>query len=546
MSSNRSGFSAGGSSMTRRQLLQRFGLVGGSSLVMGAMNAWDLLAEPAGPRPILRGNHADTRVIILGAGMSGLVAGYELGKLGYDCRILEARDRVGGLNWTVKRGTEHTEIGPGGEHQVCRFDEGQYLNAGPWRIPHGHEGVIGYCRELGVRLEQYIDDNLVLFSQDPALGDLANRKIYLREVRSDLWGHTAELLAKVVDQGALDSTLGAEDKDRLVRFLVQAGYLSDPDMVYRPDARLRGSEERYDLSTLLRSPFVSQVRSLTAGTGGPDPVFQATGGMAQISAAFERELGEMITRNAAVEVIRQTEDGVRVVYEDTASGARQEVSGDYVICCLPMSIVKELDINLSPEMRDAVVNSSHSSQAKIGLQMKRRFWEEDDGIYGGHLVYSPYSPDAPAIDGAGGGGAGAGGAGNPLPQFSYPSNDYASWKGVLLGFFGNSNIPGLNGEPLVDASVEERIEYVLTHATAVHPQIRQEYENAYAVMWDRIEYSRGAWASNPGPRLEQLSRADGRIYFGSAAVSTATAWLEGAITSAWRTVEALHQRVEQG
>src|SRR5690606_689151 len=112
--------------------------IGGSSLVMGAMNAWDLMATPAGPRPEWRGNRADTTVLILGAGISGLVVGYDLGKLGYDYRILEARERVGGLAWSVRQGHEHTELGDGGERQVCRFDAGQYFNAGPWRIPHEH------------------------------------------------------------------------------------------------------------------------------------------------------------------------------------------------------------------------------------------------------------------------------------------------------------------------------------------------------------------------------------------------------------------------
>ena len=89
--------------MTRRLLLQRFGAVGGSSLVMGAMGAWDLMGQPSGPRPVLKGPRPDTKVIVLGAGLSGLTVGYELGKLDYDYRVLEARDSVGGLCWTVRR-----------------------------------------------------------------------------------------------------------------------------------------------------------------------------------------------------------------------------------------------------------------------------------------------------------------------------------------------------------------------------------------------------------------------------------------------------------
>ena len=91
--------------ITRRHLLQRIGMLGGSSLLIGAMDAWGLRGASLGGKPILEGRQPTTRVIVLGAGLSGLVLGYELGKLGYDYRVLEARDWVGGLTWTVRRGT---------------------------------------------------------------------------------------------------------------------------------------------------------------------------------------------------------------------------------------------------------------------------------------------------------------------------------------------------------------------------------------------------------------------------------------------------------
>ena len=203
--------------LTRRQLLQRMGMVGGSSLALGAMNAWDLMAAPIAPRPDWQRSQQGTRVIILGAGVSGLALGYELGKLGYDYQILEARDRVGGLSWSVTRGMEHTELGPGGERQVCEFDDGQYINAGPWRIPNDHHGMLGYCKELGVRLERFVNDDTVMYAEDPALGPLAGRKLHLRELKSDLWGNTAELLAKALDQGSLDRGLSEEDKELVGR-----------------------------------------------------------------------------------------------------------------------------------------------------------------------------------------------------------------------------------------------------------------------------------------------------------------------------------------
>lgn len=539
------GFS-GAPFLTRRQLLQRMGLVGGSSMVMGAMSAWDLMGAPIAPRPDWQRSREGERVLILGAGVSGLVTGYELGKLGYDYQILEARDRVGGLNWSVKRGMEHTELGAGGERQVCEFDEGEYINAGPWRLPNAHHGILGYCKELGVRLDRFIDDNTVMFNEDPALGPLAGRKIHLRELKSDLWGSTAELLAKALDQGSLDRELSVEDKERMLEFLVTAGYLNRADHMYQPNAAVRGNDDKYDLSLLLGSPFTRGVRSLTSGTGGPDPVFQPTGGMMEIPLAFQRVIGDRLTLRAEVTTIRQTDDGVRVVYRDTANGEEHELSADYLVCCLPMAILKKLDINFSPEMATAVEATSHSSSSKMGLQMARRFWEEDDGIYGGHLQYQPYSPQAVSQAAAGGGGGGRGGrVRSPLPSFSYPSNDYGSKKGVLLGFYGNPGVPGLDGTPLLDAPVRDRIEYVLTHASRVHPQIREEFESAYVVWWPRVKYNEGAWANARGGSLEQLVKGDRRIYIGSSVVSGHSAWQEGAVEAAWMTVDSIHQRVSQ-
>src|SRR5262245_14621958 len=101
-------------------------------LTMQAMGllGMDAVAEPLALEP---GTHHGTKVVVLGAGMAGLSAAYELAKAGYECAVLEARDRVGGRTWTIRRGTtlELTD----GSRQVCDFDDGLYWNAGPARLP---------------------------------------------------------------------------------------------------------------------------------------------------------------------------------------------------------------------------------------------------------------------------------------------------------------------------------------------------------------------------------------------------------------------------
>ena len=110
--------------MTRRNFLERFGMVGGSTLVMSAMHRGNCSARRQVARPSLAGRPKNARVIVLGAGISGMTAGYELSKLGYDVKILEARDRVGGVNWTVRKGATHTELGPAARHRSAPSTKG--------------------------------------------------------------------------------------------------------------------------------------------------------------------------------------------------------------------------------------------------------------------------------------------------------------------------------------------------------------------------------------------------------------------------------------
>ena len=505
---------------TRRDFLTRLGAIGGSSLVISALSAWDLMAEPAGPRPRLSGRPAKNRVLVLGAGTSGLVLAYELQKLGYDVHVLEARSRVGGIVWSVRRGDEHTEIG--GERQACTWDDGLYVNAGAWRIPHSHEGVLGYCRELGVPMQVFLNDSDANYFYREGDGPLSGRRIRMREVKADLTGQINELLVKAVDARQLDTALSADDQKRLTEFLIRQGYLDASTRTYKAFED-RGEGDPFALAALLQAGFGNRLRSIPPMEGtSAAPMFQPVGGMDQICKALQRALGPArLTFNAEIQAVHQSEAGVTVRYRDTAHGTDTQLTADFAAACLPLSILAGLDISLSDTMMQAVKRVTYSDSAKIGLAMKRRFWEEDDRIFGGHL-YSNL----------------------PIGEFSYPSNDYFARKGVLLGLYSNGPIADLSSRPIA-----ARIEHVLTHASKVHPQIRAEFESAYAVYWKRVPYSQGGYATVRAVSLrEQLSRMENRILIGSAATAPRSLpdWQEGAVSAAWQALQTLHERAMRG
>ena len=147
--------------LTRRRFLESVGLAGGSAAVYETMTALGLINLPeawAGPPQLAAGSGAGKKVIILGAGIGGLTAAYELTNAGYKCQIIELTERPGGRNHTARRGTVLVEKNSRGEtlKQVCKFDEGLYLNLGPGRLPYHHRRVLHYCRQLGVKLEVYV------------------------------------------------------------------------------------------------------------------------------------------------------------------------------------------------------------------------------------------------------------------------------------------------------------------------------------------------------------------------------------------------------
>src|SRR4029079_13114499 len=150
---------------------------------------------------------AGRSVVILGAGVAGLCAAYELDRAGYDCTILEASSRAGGRSLTLRRGDRFSEAG--GPVQECRFDEGLWLNAGPGRIPHHHVHVIDYCRRFGIALQPYIFASRANLIHSSHIGNGRNTQV--RRAYYDLTGTSAELLDKCFVKPNLDLPIARAD-----------------------------------------------------------------------------------------------------------------------------------------------------------------------------------------------------------------------------------------------------------------------------------------------------------------------------------------------
>src|SRR5271167_364824 len=119
--------------LTRRGLLRMIGITAGATAMYQAMDGLGFAAESPYRGPVdLQGAPPGTSVLILGAGVAGMTAAYELRNAGYQVKVLEYNARAGGRNWSLRGGDRYTELG--GATQHCEFDPGLYINPGPWRL----------------------------------------------------------------------------------------------------------------------------------------------------------------------------------------------------------------------------------------------------------------------------------------------------------------------------------------------------------------------------------------------------------------------------
>src|ERR1700685_2382791 len=395
----------GSGSLSRRQLLRMIGAAAGGTAMYQAMSGLGFAAESPYKGPIdLQGAPHGASVLILGAGMAGMTAAYELRNAGYAVQVLEYNDRAGGRNWTIRGGDRYTELG--GLSQQCEFDKDLYINPGPWRIPYHHFGMMHYAKVLRVPLEPFfqVNYNAYLHSVD-AFGGKPQR---YREIKADYQGHVAELLAKATRQHSLDSSVSKEDQEKLLESLLDWGALDKNYAYISSDASSdRRGYEKNPGGGLSARPIPSKPVALSdilkSGLWQGIPIgdtfdmqtalFQPVGGMGRIGEAFGRELGSLIRYNSKVTDIHQDERGVTVKFIDSRSPATtQTARADWCLCTIPLSVLAQIPMNVGPALSAAIAALPYASAIKVGLQFKRRFWEEDENIYGGVTYTDPPLP----------------------------------------------------------------------------------------------------------------------------------------------------------
>jgi monoamine oxidase len=248
---------------------------------------------------------------------------------------------------------------------------------------------------------------------------------------------------------------------------------------------------------------------------------EIVGGMDRLPNAFFTALQDCIHLGAHVFALDQDEDSVTVHYKTEAG--RFTASGDYAVCAIPFSVLRSVEV-LTPFSRGkqkAIRQLNYAASTKVLFQVRRRFWETEDGIYGGGTVTDL-----------------------PIRRINYPTPDPDNERGVLLASYTWSQ------DALQWGAMDEetRLEEALDDVAQIHPQVRDEFEVGASHAWYGDRWARGAFALfEPGQQSRlhaDIVQPEGRIHFAGEHCSLYHAWIQGALESGIRAAEAIQEAPE--
>ena len=244
---------------------------------------------------------------------------------------------------------------------------------------------------------------------------------------------------------------------------------------------------------------------------------EIAGGMDLLPQALYRELEREVRLGAEVHVLDQDDESVTVSYKTEAG--RFQVTADYAICTLPFSVLRTVD-ELTPfshGKQKAIRQLYYAASTKVLFQVRRRFWETEDGILGGATVTDL-----------------------PIRRINYPTPDPTTERGILLASYTWSQ------DALQWGAMDEetRLEEALQDVARIHPQVREEYESGASHAWYGDRWARGAFALfEPGQQSElhdDIVRPEGRAHFAGEHCSLYHAWIQGSLESGLRAARDVH------
>ncbi|MBL8176165.1 MAG: FAD-dependent oxidoreductase [Bryobacterales bacterium] len=504
-----------GNGIGRRQMLRRMGVAAGAAAIPS-----NALAQ-LGATP---NTASQKHVLVIGGGMAGLTAAYELEKLGHRVTVIEAE-------------ASHF----GGRVRTARFDDRNYGELGAMRIPAVHNLTRHYVKEMGLSLRPFVHSNPEAYyyarGTKLKIKDESQLNALYSGLRGnertmspfDFWDSTVlKRLGRLTEAELEDlsstvlQTKAVRDLDRysLEALLIEEGL--SPDAI-----EMLGVAWAYETSLQTALSLLMREEHEEVWVREFDEI---VGGMDLLPRTLASRLRTPPITGAPVIRIEQDERTGKVSAIFQKNAEYQRIEGDMMVCTLPLGVMQRIDFapGLSAAKLRAVRQVTYDSSTKVLAQTRRRFWETDEGIYGGGTYTDLIS------------------------GITYYPSDNARAKDPRVsqgpGVFLASYTWGMPARRLAALQPNERHRVTFQNLAKIHPQMAGPtmVDKATSWSWDLHPYSCGAFSwPSPGQHqslYEHLIRPEGRIFFAGEHASLTTTWIQGAIESALRAVQQIMQQ----
>jgi monoamine oxidase len=421
--------------------------------------------------------------------------------------------------------------------QRADFDEGLYFNAGAARIPSTHRGILGYARRFGVPMEIMVNANR------SAKWDFSGRVHPERRMVNDMRGRLGELLAKAIDQHALDAALPRGELEMIREFLApyaqlqaSGAYVPQGSSGYRPEGggydQAPVALQPLSWSELLPTPAKTSRGSLALPYlfdqiwDMQASMLQPVGGMDRIGQAIYAKVKPLVKLNRPITAIRRRGDRVRIVH----NGPERFTDADHCICTLPMPVLARIPADFSPAKKAALGSVEYGKSVKAAFESPR-FWETNDSIYGG-LAWTDRLNE----------------------NVMYPSGGYNDAKGVLVASYCGGWTRPDNPQAFAALTHEQRLQVCRESVEALHPGQSHLLRKGVTVAWGLTPWSEGVGARWPGglsavasrpPEYAELLKPEGPIVFAGEHLSYQPTWQEGAVLSAHEALKLVHSMASE-